>query len=179
MKKQFVLFIIIIILLPSCNTVFKAPPFTDVQKLLMLKSGMSIDKVKSVLGIDPYDVYHINEESSILLSFSYRLKERRYKIKTFNQDEILRKTTDEESQTKGNIAYKKKDPKTAYLLFKDNSLVSMITTEGNRKSETLMIQSNNIVKIDKENITDIDFEEVEEVELRSDKKTIKLFRKKN
>lgn len=177
--KKILLLVVVSMTLSSCNIVFKAPPFTDVQKLLMLKSGMSLDKVKSILGIDPYDVYHVNNENSVLVSFSYRLKARRYKIKTFNQDEILRKTTDEESQTKGNVAYEKGSPKTAYLLFKDNTLVSMITTEGNKKSETLMIQSNNIVKIDKDNITDIDFEEVEEVEMRSDKKLIKLFRKKN
>ena len=87
-----------VVLLQSCNIVFKAPPFTDVEKLLMLKNGMSLEKVKNVLGIDPYDVYHLNEENSLLVTFSYRLKERRYKVRTFNQDEILRKTTDEESQ---------------------------------------------------------------------------------
>ena len=47
------------------------------------------------------------------------------------------------------------------ILFKNNEMVSLITTDGKRSSEHLMILSNNLVKIDKEDITDYDLIEVD------------------
>lgn len=160
----------------ACN-VYKAPPFTDVDKILMLQSGMTLEQVKSTLGVDPYDVYHINEQNSVLVSFSYRLKERRFKIKTFNQDEIDRKFTNEESQTKGDLRYNKKDPKTAFVLFKNGQLESVLTTSGKQSSERILIENNNLILIDKDDITDFDLLESETVEVNTDKAGIKIFRK--
>jgi len=160
----------------SCN-VYKAPPFTDVNKILMLQSGMTLEQVKNTLGVDPYDVYHINEQNSVLVSFSYRLKERKFKVKTFNQDEIDRRTTDEASQTAGDVRYNKKDPKTAFILFKNGKMESIITTSGKAASERILIENNNLILIDKDNITDFDLLESETVEVNTDKAGIKIFRK--
>ncbi len=150
----------------SCSVssnVYKTAPFTDVDKLMMLKSGMEVEQVKNTLGIDPYDVYHVTEDNSLLLTFCYRLKERRYKVKTFNQDEIERKTTNEESQTNGDLRYDKKHPKVAYILFTNGKMVSMLTTEGRNTSELIMIKSNNLTLIDKDDITDYDVIETIEI----------------
>ena len=165
---------IIAALVVSCN-VYKAPPFTDVDKILMLESGMTLEQVKNTLGVDPYDVYHINEKNSTLLSFSYRLKERRYKVTTFNQDEIDRKTTDEASQTSGDVRYNKKDPRTAFLLFKNSQLESVLTTSGKKISETIMIKNNNLILIDEEEITNYDLIDSETVQINTDRTGKRIF----
>ena len=168
---------LIMLALASCN-VYKAPPFTDVDKILMLKPGMTLEQVKSTLGVDPYDVYHLNEQNSVLVSFSYRLKERELKVNTFNQDEIRRKTTDEASQTSGDVRYNKKDPKTAFVLFSNGKFQSVLTTDGKKASEKILIKNNNLIAIDKDNVTDFELQEAETVEVSSGKTGIKIFRKK-
>lgn len=165
----------------SCSTlggynVYKSAPFTDVDKIMMLKPGMSVEQVRSTLGIDPYNVYHLSEENSLLLSFSYRLKERRLQVKTLNSDEIARRTTDEASQTEGEVRYSKKNPKVAYVLFKQEKMVSIITTDGNNESERIMIKSNNLSLIQKDNITDYDV--IETVEVTGDKSITKRKRRR-
>ncbi len=142
------------------TAVYKSAPFTDVEKILLLKRDMSIEQVKSTLGIDPFDIFHLSEKNSVLISFTYRLKERRLKVSTLNLDEIERRTTDEASQTSGEVRYNKKKPQLIYVLFEDGLMVSFITTAGKSKSERILVRSNNLSVIEKKNITDYDVIEV-------------------
>ncbi len=161
----------------SGYNVYKSAPFTDVDKIMMLKPGMTVEQVRSTLGIDPHNIYHLSEENSLLLSFSYRLKERRMKIETLNTDEIARRTTDEASQTEGEVRYNKRNPKVAFVLFKEEKMVSIITTDGNNESERIMIKSNNLSLIQKDNITDYDV--VETVEVTGERSTTKRRQRRN
>lgn len=137
--------------LGSCN-VYIAPKFTDVEKIVALKSGMSIGQINSTLGIEPYDIYHIQESGATLISYNYRVKERRIKIPTLNANEFERKTTNEASQTAGEVKYDK-NYKALFVLIKEGRLVSMITSSGRAESEYILVNANNIQVISEKNLT--------------------------
>ena len=146
MQKITILFAVVLFSTMACNR-YIAPPFTDVDKISRVKTGMKLKQVIDILEISPYDVYHLQETGSAMYSFNYRLKERVIPITTINQDERARLITNEDSQTKGTIRYNKKY-KVLYILMKDNAVASMISTSGREQSENIIIQDNNIRFID-------------------------------
>jgi hypothetical protein len=127
----------------SCS-VYIAPPFTDIIKISQLKPAMKFKQVVDVLGVEPYDIYHVEETGSMLATFNYRLKERRMRVSTLNRDEFIRRTSDENSQTAGDLYYNK-EYKTLHVLFnKDGALASYITSEGVENSNHIIISENTI-----------------------------------
>ena len=146
MKKITIFLVLVLFGTMACNR-YIAPPFTDVDKISRVKTGMKLKQVVDILEIPPYDVYHLQETGSSMYSFNYRLKDRLMSINTINQDERNRQITNEDSQTKGIIKYNK-EYKTLYVLMKENTVVSMISTSGREDSEQLVIQENNIRFLD-------------------------------
>src|ERR1039457_6529927 len=140
----------------SCSH-YIAPPFTDVVKITQLKPNMKVKQVIDLLGIEPYDIYHMQETGAQMLSFNYRLKKRiMYQYNTVNYLEIQRQTSNEESQKGGYLYYDKKY-RTVYVMFsKDGDLLSYLTTGGANNKGELVIIGNSIQFYDEKNINLID-----------------------
>jgi hypothetical protein len=140
----------------SCSH-YIAPPFTDVGKISQLKPSMKIKQAIDLLGIEPYDIYHMQETGAQMLCFNYRLKNRiMYQYNTINYLEVQRLTTNEESQKGGDLYYDKKY-RTIYIMFsKDGDLLSYLTTGGANNRGELVIIGNSIQFYDEKNINLID-----------------------
>jgi len=126
-------------------------------KIYEIKNGMSFKQVVDVLGIEPYDIYHVQETGASLMSFNYRVKKRSIKIpNTLNWDEYDRQTTNEDSQKKGDLYYDK-HYRTLYVLFsKEGSVTSFVTSSGIEKSDKILLTDNTIRFYDVHNTTVID-----------------------
>lgn len=144
-KKQFIsLSILAICLFFGSCAVYVAPPFTDVMKITQVKPKMKFKQVVDILGVEPYDIYHVEESGAMLATFNYRLKKRIMKPNTLNRDEFTRQTTNENSQTAGDLYYEK-DYKTLHVLFsKDGEVVSYLTSDGIDFSNLIVITGNTI-----------------------------------
>ena len=142
------------VFLVACNK-YIAPPFTSVDKITQLKSGMKLKQITDILEIEPFDIFHTEQNNNSVVSFNYRLKKRVMKVASLNQDEVDRKTTNQESQTGGTIVYDKKY-QTLFVLLKNGELSSMITTSGREDSEFLLIGQNNLKFIEDKNLTSYD-----------------------
>jgi hypothetical protein len=143
------------LLITGCS-VYVAPPFTDIMKLSQVKPAMKFKQVVDILGVEPYDIYHVQETGAMLASFNYRLKKRIMRVNTLNHDEYVRRTTNEDSQTAGDLYYEK-DYKTAHVLFnKDGEMTSFITTDGVENSNLIVISGNTIQYADEKNINLLD-----------------------
>ena len=149
LTQSFVLFACISMLMFSCQSIYKsAPPYTSVDKIIQLKADMDIAKVNEVLGIQPYDIYTIQETGGSILVYNYRLKDRKVKLPTDpkKQDEYIHS---EEYQHAGDIYYNLESSR-VFVFLKDGKLKSMMTDRGVENSEHLMILNNNIAYISKE-----------------------------
>lgn len=135
---------------------YVASPFTDIMKISQVKPTMKFKQVVDILGVEPYDIYHIQETGAMLATFNYRLKKRIMKINSLNHDEFERLTTNENSQTSGELYYEK-DYKTLHVLFnKDGEVASFITSEGIDNSNLIVITGNTIQFSDEKNVTLLD-----------------------
>jgi hypothetical protein len=142
MKKHIYPLLVVTLLLVSCNR-YIAPPFTDVTKISQLRNGMKLKQVQDVLGIEPYDIYHLQEQNLSIVTFNYRLKKRSIHVPTWNRDEIERQTTNDRSQTAGELYYEK-DFKVLYVLLRDGELTSFLTSDGYTHSNNLIVSKNTI-----------------------------------
>lgn len=146
------------LLLGSCAHYFHyvAPPFTNVMKIAQVKPNMKFKQVVDILGVEPYDIYHVEQSGAMLASFNYRLKKRILKINTLNRDEFNRETTNENSQTAGELYYER-DYKTLHVLFnKEGELASYITSAGVANSNYVVISGNTVQYINQKDITLLD-----------------------
>lgn len=154
MKKRNLLFIAIIALFSSCtNSYWIEAPYTSVEKLANLKAGMNISQVNSTLGIPPYNIYHIQEDGSSVITYNYRIRNRRMAMPSdpIKQKEL--KAT-EAAQTQGETWYET-ESHTVFVFFKDGQMKSMISDEGMKKSEYLLIKDNNLKIISKKEYNSI------------------------
>jgi hypothetical protein len=142
--------------LVSCNR-YVAPPFTDVDKISQVKTGMKLRQISDVLGIEPYDVFYIQETGASLYSFNYRLKNRiMYIYNTVNKTEVGRQTSDENSQKSGDVYYDKKY-RTLYVMFSaSGEMTSYLTSSGVEDKGKLVVIGNSIKFYDDKNTTLVD-----------------------
>ena len=113
------------------------------EKIVQIRAGMSSSQVSATLGIDPYNILHLNDEGGIILTYNYRLKNRVMNINSTNRDVFERQTRNEDSQTAGSTWYDKQY-QTVFVLFSDNKVKAYISNVGKRDSEFLVITANNI-----------------------------------
>lgn len=146
MKKQIRIILVAFLLagVYSCSH-YIAPPFTDVGKIAQIKPGMKVKQVVDILGVDPYDIYYIQETGAELLSFNYRVKNRiMYVYTTVNQNEIARQTGNEDSQKSGDVYYDRKYRGLYTMFDKDGNLVSFLTTQGVQDKGELIVIGNTL-----------------------------------
>lgn len=154
--QKFLCLLLVAFIMSSCSR-YIAPPFTSVDKIVTIEPGMSMSRVSATLGIDPYDILHLNDDNSIILSYNYRLKDRFLKVNTTNRDEFERQTRNESSQTRGSDWYNK-EYKRLFVLFNDGKVKSFITDTGKEDSEFLLITANNIVLASKGEVNSYDLD---------------------
>lgn len=153
--RNLILFTFLIGLLStSCVTPkWVAPPFTDVGKIINVKQGMTIQQTNKMLGIEPYDMYNIQETGSTILIYHYRAKQRIADLTAdFDGNKKTAIYSNEEYQTKGKPYYNN-EYSLVYILFEDDKVVSLMTDQGRSDAEYLLLVDNNIKKISKEELT--------------------------
>ncbi len=137
MQKYLNLLILLVLILSSSCGKWIAPPYTNVDKILQIQPGMELQEVNIILEIEPYDVY-IRRDNDFIVIYNYRVKDRRMKLSG-----PTKHTTDETSQTAGTDWYG--DSYYCYVYFQDNKVKSILTDEGLKKSEDILIKNNNIL----------------------------------
>ncbi len=122
MRSILVVLTVIVISLSSCSVSrYIAPPFTDVSKILRLKSGMSMNQVTDILKIPPYDVVHVYETGNQIMVYNYRVKDRTAPVPTRLGERAVH---GEDLQTTGETRYNN-NYKELFLLFKHDTLASV------------------------------------------------------
>lgn len=137
--------------LASCSAYFVAPPYTSVDKIISLKAGMTIQQANAVLGITPYDVFHIQDEGSSIVTYKYRIADRRQKM-TGSQKKIEADKHREISQTGGEVWYQKEDH-TLFMLMRDGKIRSLLTDNGIKYSKIILFEDNDIRFISKQELS--------------------------
>jgi hypothetical protein len=142
MSKILIMILLLnISLLIGCasRTGWIAPPYTNVEKILNIRPGMTLSEVNMTLGIDPFDVYYIYSDGSFLLVYNYRLKYRMIDESIINKETIR----NEQAQTVGEPIYPDYSSR-LYVKFKDNIVQSLITDAGKENAEYILLIENNV-----------------------------------
>jgi hypothetical protein len=150
--KKLLFIATILVVFASCNK-WVAPPFTNVSELAKVRKGMTMTKVNEVLGIQPYDIYTVQDDGGTVLVYNYRVKERRMNIGArwnFNQ-----RTKTERGQKEGIDWYG--EASRVYILFEDDKVASLITDHGREDAEILMVTSNNLQLISKDDLVSLKY----------------------
>jgi len=134
--------------LSSC-TKWIAPPYTSVTEISNVKKGMSKEQVKETLGIEPYDIYTMQEDGTTILMYNYRLKDRSMNV----SGDFGKATRTQASQKSGTDIY----GATAllFVLFQDDKVSSLITSRGREDAEHLLLTNNNIQLISKQQLVSL------------------------
>lgn len=127
------------ILFHSCKTI-QVPRFVSVEDLYQLKLNSSLEQVIVQLGSKPYNILSSQVDGFSIYTYKYKLVERKV-----NPDMVNSKG----GETTGTEAYNNKEH-TAFLIFKDNKLISLITTEGRKESMPLELLNNSLYVVAKE-----------------------------
>jgi hypothetical protein len=133
----------------SCSR-WIAPPYTSVDKIIKVKAGMTIEQVNSALGIDPYDIYQIQEDGSSIYLYYYRTKDRRMTVPPFAGARERAIRGDEQAQTAGSTWYGEQN--LLYVLFKANKLKSLVSDKGRKDGQYLLLTINGLQVITKDEL---------------------------
>ena len=127
------------IIFSSCNTASQFAKFTSSDRLYQVKIGNTYETVVSTLGCEPYNLLSKQADGYEIYTYKYKIVERYYDPKYINE---------RGSENGGDEVYKGKE-ETAYLIFKDNKLESMVTSEGRKNSPNLVMLHNTLYEISK------------------------------
>ncbi|NJO88794.1 MAG: hypothetical protein HC831_07425, partial [Chloroflexia bacterium] len=128
------------------------PPYTNVQKILNVKKGMTLQQANAALGIEPYNIYNIQEDGGTILTYHYRTKQRKMTLPTDITKREKVQRGEERSQTEGEPWYDM-DHQLLYVLFQEGKVKSLITDQGRADGEFILLSNNNIRKITNEDLT--------------------------
>jgi hypothetical protein len=151
--KIFIPIMSLILFLSGCTTTkWIAPPYTNVEKILNVEQGMNINEVNATLGIEPYNVYNLQEDGSSILVYHYRTMQRRMNVPNNPETKVEVIRGEERSQTEGAPWYDL-DHSLVYILFRDGRVESLMTDQGRSDAEYLLLVNNNIRAISGEELT--------------------------
>ncbi len=150
----------IVVLFSSCGIHSKwvAPPYTNVEKIMTLKPGMTVEEVTGTLGIPAYNVYNIQEDGSMILLYNYRIKNRKMEVPVdpAEQNDVIHS----ESGQDGGQTFYQTESNYLYVYFKEKKLKSVITEAGLVNSEFIMLVNNNLKIISKEDMSKLTMKKV-------------------
>jgi uncharacterized secreted protein with C-terminal beta-propeller domain len=140
-KTNLILFFAIVFTLAftSCKSV-QAPKYTSVENLFNLKTGNTYEETVNILGQKPYDIYMSQAEGYTIYTYKYKHVERKINPNSLNQ---------RGGETTGREVYNGKE-QTAYLLFKNNKLESIVTSNGRKDASAMIYMNNTLYTISKD-----------------------------
>ncbi len=100
---------------------------TQPSKIAQLDAGMSVSEVHNTLGVDPSDVYLIDNKKRSVFAYHYRKKIKKMKLP---EDDQYKAKHNENSLTKGEDWYTTETRK-MYILFKNDKLATVTTDHAN------------------------------------------------
>ena len=122
--------------LSSCKTV-QVAKFASVENVMELKINSSLEEVINTLGSKPYNIYSNQKEGYAIYTYKYKLVERKVSPELINS---------RGGETTGTEVYSGKE-QILFLLFKDGKLESLVTTDGRKGSEPLIMFNNTLYTI--------------------------------
>jgi hypothetical protein len=125
--------IVTILFITSCSTV-QVAKFTSVEKLFELRMNSSISEVESLLGSKPYNILSDQLGGYTIYVYKYKLIERMVSPSIINE---------RGGEYGGKEVYNRKE-QNVYLFFYNDKLESFVTTEGRKKSTSLVLLNNTL-----------------------------------
>jgi hypothetical protein len=123
----------------SCNTAGQFAKFTSSDRLYQVQTGNSYETVVSTLGCEPYNLLSKQADGYDIYVYKYKIVERKLSAKLINE---------RGSESAGTEVYKGKE-ETAFLVFKNNKLESIVTGEGRKDAPKLVMMNNTLFEISK------------------------------
>lgn len=127
------------LLFTSCNTESQFAKFTSNDRLYQIQTGNSYETVVSTLGCEPYNLLSKQADGYDIYVYKYKIVERKFSAKLINE---------RGSESAGQEVYKGKE-ETAFLIFKNNKLESVVTGEGRKDATNLVMLNNTLYEISK------------------------------
>ena len=127
------------LLFTSCNTESQFAKFTSNDRLYQIQTGNSYETVVSTLGCEPYNLLSKQADGYDIYVYKYKIVERKFSAKIINE---------RGSESAGQEVYKGKE-ETAFLIFKNNKLESVVTGEGRKDATNLVMLNNTLYEISK------------------------------
>lgn len=142
MKKiySFLGAIVIAIMFTSCNVVSQYAKFTSSDRLYQVQTGSSYETVVATLGCEPYNLLAKQADGYDIYVYKYKIVERWANPKYINE---------RGSEAGGDEVYKGKE-ESAFLIFKDNKLESILTGEGRRNASQVVLLNNTLYTISRD-----------------------------
>ena len=126
----------------SCKSIkitTQVAKFVSVEKLYQLQLNSSLIQVISILGCKPYNILSNRVDGYTIYTYKYKLVERQVDPKLINS---------RGGETIGTEVYNGRE-KTVFLFFKEDKLVTFVTTEGRKDSPKLIMLNNTLYTISK------------------------------
>ena len=164
-RKLFLPLITALLLVNSACMKRLAPPYSTVEKIVRINPGMTSSDVAAVLGIPPYDVYHMAGDGSSVQTYWYKLKERKNTgCGTFEKMGLADPFYSKEENLAVGASYYTSAHK-LYVLYQNGKVSSLVTDAGREDSEDLLVQNNTIQFIGKTNRHAFNYYNYEKLEL--------------
>ena len=113
--------------------------FTSSDRLCQIRPGDTYETVVTTLGSEPYNVLSKQADGFDIYVYKYKIVERRCHPESINQ---------RGAESQGVEVYSGREEK-VYLIFENNKLKSMITDEGMRSGNSLLIINNTLYALTK------------------------------
>ncbi|MEO1516810.1 MAG: hypothetical protein AAFV95_17445 [Bacteroidota bacterium] len=108
-----------VIIFSSCGASrFIAPPYTDVDKIVRLETGLNLNEVSEILKIRPYDIVYAHDTRRKLLVYNYRVRDRNLAVASRSANQVVHT---EDGQRQGERWYDG-ITRELYILFKNDTL---------------------------------------------------------
>lgn len=129
------------LLMSSCSVMSGSqyPKYTSSDRLYQLRVGDSYETVVSTLGCEPYNLLSKQADGYDIYVYKYKIVERKFDAKAINN---------RGSETAGSEVYKGKE-EIAYMVFKNNKLESVTTSEGRKDAPQLIMLHNTLYELTK------------------------------
>ena len=127
------------IMFSSCNTEQQFAKFTSSDRLYQVQPGNSYETVVSTLGCEPYNLLSKQADGYDIYVYKYKIVERKFSAKMINE---------RGSESAGTEVYRGKE-ETAFVIFKNNRLESIVTGEGRKNAPQVVMLNNTLFEISK------------------------------
>lgn len=146
--KKLINLILLTILLSACSSNYVIlPQLTDVESILHLRKGMSMETVNDTLKAAPFDVLASSTNGNVVVQYQYRHP---YRIFLYKKDRDLLSKAAQRDGYKINMEVSQ-----LFVSFYHGRLASYISSNGLKNGERILLTGNNLLIIDDENLSSL------------------------